>query len=719
MTNPFYTKTGAPAPNTQGRSGPIRDEFALVEAGFDAVDVEVDLKAPIASPAFTGTPTAPTPASVSDDTTKIATTAFVQDVLGASGALLPPQATHSGKYLGTDGSVAAWTAFPVAWSERVIFQDNTGFTPLPQQNAVANYDSTIGTSHRIYFCNSNFIAIPITSSSVAYTSPDGLTWTARTISSAGAWSDAAIVGNTIIIGDNSTTGSRSTDGGLTWSAVTFPASFTTLIGGAFFCGVSSTTAFYTSATGATGSWTLRTLGNPTNFTPTNGHYASFATGDYLFFGQGSGGTGAARSSDVGATWVTDTAAGAYRRAATDGTNVRLIEGNATVNGAYSTNFGDTWTGANFAANNTMHALCYGSKFVAVGYNSSTSYLTINYATGTGAWTSVAMGTTLGTFFAVAYNGTKYMAVGGTGSAKQCYTATGGAEGTWAATGAVPAGSASCSHITYDTTNSKWVVSDGTNTYWSADDGTSWTTGGALASPVWLGYLNGNLLAVTGTSLYRSTDSGANWSLVTTTPSTPGGTVYSIVWSANASAYFVKGGSTQIFKSTNLTDWSLAPSSTANFVGGGTALMALNSAYPAGWRTTDGVTWTSITLPAAYSATSDREDRSALTYSFLVSGTFYTTSNGGTSWSSASAVTGPAGNYAISFAGGYLSTGYVVSGLPSSIQFSTNGTDWFDYAATGNSVGDYFADAGTYAKSGNTIVSQGVTLNTTTTAIYYS
>ena len=47
--------------------------------------------APLASPALTGTPTAPTP-SAGDDSTKIATTAYVQDALaggGGSGAYLP------------------------------------------------------------------------------------------------------------------------------------------------------------------------------------------------------------------------------------------------------------------------------------------------------------------------------------------------------------------------------------------------------------------------------------------------------------------------------------------------------------------------------------------------------------------------------------------------------------------------------------------------------
>ncbi|HEV7767082.1 MAG TPA: hypothetical protein VGQ76_18925 [Thermoanaerobaculia bacterium] len=42
--------------------------------------------APIASPAFTGTPTAPTPA-VADSSTKLATTAYVQSALASGGDL--------------------------------------------------------------------------------------------------------------------------------------------------------------------------------------------------------------------------------------------------------------------------------------------------------------------------------------------------------------------------------------------------------------------------------------------------------------------------------------------------------------------------------------------------------------------------------------------------------------------------------------------------------
>ena len=120
MTNPYYTATGNPGAQTQGRSDVIRAEYALVQVGFDGVYAAVNLKAPLASPALTGTPTAPTPASVADNTTTIATTAFVQSVLGTAGALLPVQATHGGQFLTTNGTTASWaTTVP----QNLVVQD--------------------------------------------------------------------------------------------------------------------------------------------------------------------------------------------------------------------------------------------------------------------------------------------------------------------------------------------------------------------------------------------------------------------------------------------------------------------------------------------------------------------------------------------------------------------------------------------------------------------
>lgn len=114
----YYTRVFDVDPGSANLSKQVEDEFSLIQAGFTAVETDratdlstinaaLALKAPLASPTFTGVPSAPTPL-VSDDSTQIATTAFVQDVLGASGALLPPQTGNAGKFLQTDGTSASW-----------------------------------------------------------------------------------------------------------------------------------------------------------------------------------------------------------------------------------------------------------------------------------------------------------------------------------------------------------------------------------------------------------------------------------------------------------------------------------------------------------------------------------------------------------------------------------------------------------------------------------
>lgn len=81
----YYTKTGNPANNTRGLSTQVRAEFAAIESGFTQAETDIGLKAPLASPVFTGTPTAPTPATA-DSSTKIATTALVDAKI--SGAVI-------------------------------------------------------------------------------------------------------------------------------------------------------------------------------------------------------------------------------------------------------------------------------------------------------------------------------------------------------------------------------------------------------------------------------------------------------------------------------------------------------------------------------------------------------------------------------------------------------------------------------------------------------
>ena len=117
MSNPHYTRVFDVMPGAIVRSDPVEQEFASIELGFDSVkatddaqDAQIALRAPIASPAFTGTPTAPTPPT-GDASTRIATTDFVaQRTFAVS---LPGQGGNAGKVLRTDGATASWEHSPL------------------------------------------------------------------------------------------------------------------------------------------------------------------------------------------------------------------------------------------------------------------------------------------------------------------------------------------------------------------------------------------------------------------------------------------------------------------------------------------------------------------------------------------------------------------------------------------------------------------------------
>lgn len=114
MTNPYYNKTFDVMPGTRIDSPTLEAQFLSVEQGFDGVKTAVDAKAPTASPAFTGSPTAPTQA-VSDDSTKLATTEFVKDVFATVPAgALPATAgkARQGLRVTADESGVEWGSNP-------------------------------------------------------------------------------------------------------------------------------------------------------------------------------------------------------------------------------------------------------------------------------------------------------------------------------------------------------------------------------------------------------------------------------------------------------------------------------------------------------------------------------------------------------------------------------------------------------------------------------
>lgn len=115
----YYTKVFDVVPGATNLSQPVEDEFLLIQQAFALLsdDLTIDfaafnaalaLKAPLASPSFTGTPTVPTP-TLGDTSTQVANMAALAAAIGASGSV-PPASGHEGEALFVVGGVAAWQA---------------------------------------------------------------------------------------------------------------------------------------------------------------------------------------------------------------------------------------------------------------------------------------------------------------------------------------------------------------------------------------------------------------------------------------------------------------------------------------------------------------------------------------------------------------------------------------------------------------------------------
>ncbi len=119
-------------PLTQGGTGATTKEEALVNLGITATETELNYmvgvtskvqeqlnkKAPLASPIFTGTPKAPT-AIAGTSNTQVATTAFVQTAIG--NAIAASDAMIMKGTIGTNGTVTALpTTYKTGWTYRVV-----------------------------------------------------------------------------------------------------------------------------------------------------------------------------------------------------------------------------------------------------------------------------------------------------------------------------------------------------------------------------------------------------------------------------------------------------------------------------------------------------------------------------------------------------------------------------------------------------------------------
>jgi hypothetical protein len=158
-----------------------------IDTEFNNIATAIATKADLASPTFTGTPTLPTGTigvtqSTSDDSTKLATTAFVQDIaLAIKQEIYPVGSIYTNSSVSTNPATllgfGTWTAFGAG---RVMVGFNSG-------NAL--FDTAEETG-------GNADAITVTHTHTATVTDPGHTHTARSIAQLGSDFSVAQVGQT-------------------------------------------------------------------------------------------------------------------------------------------------------------------------------------------------------------------------------------------------------------------------------------------------------------------------------------------------------------------------------------------------------------------------------------------------------------------------------------------------------------------------------------------
>lgn len=167
--------------------------------GNTSLQAQVNAKAPLASPALTGTPTAPT-AAAGTNNTQVATTAFAHGELARNGIELQNAGFHNsifrGKSLGSSVSSAQWNAIGAGTFDDLFIGDYWTINGVVWRIAAFDYwyncgDSACTTHHVVIVPDANLMAA------------DGSTthWMNATSTTAGAY-----VGSDFYTGNNGNTG---------------------------------------------------------------------------------------------------------------------------------------------------------------------------------------------------------------------------------------------------------------------------------------------------------------------------------------------------------------------------------------------------------------------------------------------------------------------------------------------------------------------------------
>ena len=113
LASPTFTGTPvAPTAASDTSTTQIATTQFVINQGYLKSSTASSTYAPIASPTFTGTVSAPT-ATLGDNSTKVATTAFVTNALN-NFVTLPSQSGANGKFLSSNGTSASWNQIQIS-----------------------------------------------------------------------------------------------------------------------------------------------------------------------------------------------------------------------------------------------------------------------------------------------------------------------------------------------------------------------------------------------------------------------------------------------------------------------------------------------------------------------------------------------------------------------------------------------------------------------------